>query len=403
MCDDVPLTAIAEAAGTPLHVYSRALLSTRVRELDAAFAAYPHDLHYAIKANATLAVVREIRSQGAHADANSGGEIDVALRAGFAPDQVVFTGVGKTHDELVRAVTMGLKAISAEPPGEMDRIDATATAHGTRARAALRINPDVDAGSHPHISTGLRANKFGMTPAQAHGMATAMAARDHLHVVGLHVHVGSQITSADPLRLGAAAIADLARALAADGIPLEHLDVGGGLGIAYEPGQAVLSVDDYAAAVLPVVRPTGLRLILEPGRWITAPAGVLLTRVVDMKEQADGRWFVIVDAGMTDLLRPALYGAWHTIEAVTPREGAPIACDVVGPVCESSDTLGRGRELPPVVVGDLLAVGDTGAYGAIMASNYNRRPMAAETMVDGPNWRLVRRRQTVDDMLQWDE
>mgnify|MGYP003381310174 FL=1 len=203
--------------------------------------------------------------------------------------------------------------------------------------------------------------------------------------------------------LGAAAIADLARALAADGIPLEHLDVGGGLGIAYEPGQAVLSVDDYAAAVLPVVRPTGLRLILEPGRWITAPAGVLLTRVVDMKEQAGGRWFVIVDAGMTDLLRPALYGAWHTIEAVTPREGAPIACDVVGPVCESSDTLGRGRELPPVVVGDLLAVRDTGAYGAIMASNYNRRPMAAETMVDGPNWRLVRRRQTVDDMLQWDE
>ncbi len=403
MCDDVPLAAMAEVAGTPLHVYSGVLLHTRVRELDAAFAAYPHDLHYAIKANATLAVVREIRSQGAHADANSGGEIDVALRAGFTPDQIVFTGVGKTHDELARAVTMGLKAINAESPGEMERIDAIATAYSTRVRVALRINPDVDAGSHPHISTGLRANKFGMTPAQAHSMALAMAARDHLHVVGLHVHVGSQITSADPLRRGAAAIADLARVLAADGIPLEHLDVGGGLGIAYEPGQAVLSVDDYAAAVLPVVRPTGLRLILEPGRWIAAPAGVLLTRVVDMKVQADGRWFVIVDAGMTDLLRPALYGAWHTIEAVTPREGTPIACDVVGPVCESSDTLGRGRELPPVAVGDLLAVRDTGAYGAIMASNYNRRPIAAEALVDGSGWRLVRRRQTVADMLQWDE
>lgn len=394
---------MADAAGTPLHVYSRAMLRARLRALDAAFASYPHDLHYAIKANATLAVVREMRAEGAHADANSGGEIDVALRAGFAPDQIVFTGVGKTHDELVRAVTLGLKAINAESPGEMERIDAIARAHGTRARVAVRVNPDVDAGSHPHISTGLRGNKFGMTPAEAHLMVTSMAAREHLHVVGLHVHVGSQITTAEPLRRGAAAIAALATTLAAEGIQLEHLDVGGGLGIAYEPGQVVLSADDYAAAVLPVVRPTGLRLVLEPGRWITAPAGVLLTRVVDLKTQADGRWFVIVDAGMTDLLRPALYGAWHAIEAVSPSDGAPIACDVVGPVCETSDTLGKARELPPVKVGDVLAVRDTGAYGAIMASNYNRRPMAAEVLVDGAVWRVVRRRQTIDDMLQWDE
>ncbi len=399
----MPLSEVAEAVGTPVHVYSRSVLRSRVRALDAAFASYPHGLHYAIKANATLAVVREMRAEGAHADANSGGEIDVAVRAGFTPDQIVFTGVGKTHDELVRAVTMGLKAINAESPGEMERIDAIAKAHGTRARVAVRVNPDVDAGSHPHISTGHRSNKFGMTPAQAHTMVTSMAARPHLQVVGLHVHVGSQITSADPLRRGAAAIADLATTLAAEGIHLEHLDVGGGLGIAYEPEQVVLTAEDYAAAVLPVVRPTGLRLVLEPGRWPTAPAGVLLTRVVDLKVQDDGRWFVIVDAGMTDLLRPALYGAWHTIEAVTPREGTPIACDVVGPVCETSDTLGKGRHLPPVEVGDLLAVRDTGAYGAIMASNYNRRPMAAEVLVDEATWRVVRRRQTVDDMLQWDE
>lgn len=403
MCEDVPLSAIAEAAGTPVHVYSRSQLQSRVRALDAAFASYPHDLHYAIKANATLAVVREMRAEGAHADANSGGEIDVALRAGFTPDQIVFTGVGKTHDELVRAVTLGLKAINAESPGEMERIDAIARAHGTSARVAVRVNPDVDAGSHPHISTGSRSNKFGMTPAQAHAMVTSMAARDHLRVVGLHVHVGSQITSAEPLRRGAAAIADLARALAAEGIQLEHLDVGGGLGIPYEPDQVVLSADEYAAAVLPLVKPTGLRLILEPGRWITAQAGVLLTRVVDLKTQADGRWFVIVDAGMTDLLRPALYSAWHNIEAVEPRDGAPISCDVVGPVCETSDTLGKNRQLPPVEVGDLLVVRDTGAYGAIMASNYNRRPIAAEALVDGAHWRVVRRRQTIDDMLQWDE
>lgn len=402
MCEDVPLSVVAEAAGTPLHVYSRSQLQIRVRALDAAFAGYPHDLHYAIKANATLAVVREMRSEGAHADANSGGEIEVALRAGFTPDQIVFTGVGKTHEELVRAVTLGLKAINAESPGEMERIDAIARAHSTSARVAVRVNPDVDAGSHPHISTGSRSNKFGMTPAQAHTMVTSMAARDHLRVVGLHVHVGSQITSAEPLRRGAAAIADLASALAAEGVRLEHLDVGGGLGIPYEPGQTVLSADEYAAAVIPVVKPTGLRLILEPGRWITAPAGVLLTRVVDLKAQEDGRWFVIVDAGMTDLLRPALYGSWHAIEAVECREGAPIECDVVGPVCESSDTLGGNRRLPPVMVGDLLAVRDTGAYGAIMASNYNRRPIAAEVLVDGAGWRVVRRRQSIDDMLQWD-
>src|SRR5688572_13436691 len=403
MCEDVPLSAMADAAGTPLHVYSRSELRTRLRALDAAFESYPHDLHYALKANATLAVVREMRAAGAHADANSGGEIDVALRAGFRPDQIVFTGVGKTHDELVRAVTLGLKAINAESPGEMERIDAIARSHLTTARVAVRINPDVDAGSHPHISTGLRSNKFGMSPAQAHAMVTSMMARNHLRVVGLHVHVGSQITSAEPLRRGAAAIADLAGALAAEGVQLEHLDVGGGLGIPYESGQMAISAGEYAAAVLPVIKPTGLRLILEPGRWITAQAGVLLTRVVDLKTQGDGRWFVIVDAGMNDLLRPALYSAWHNIEAVEPRDGEPIACDVVGPVCETSDTLGGNRHLPPVEVGDLLAVCDTGAYGSIMASNYNRRPIAAEALVDGADWRIVRRRQTIDDMLQWDE
>jgi diaminopimelate decarboxylase len=401
-CEDVPLTAIADAVGTPTHVYSRAVLRARVRALDAAFASYPHDLHYAIKANATLAVVREMRAEGAHADANSGGELEVALRAGYRPDQIVFTGVGKTHHELERAVTLGLKAINAESPGEMERIDAIARAHDTRARVAVRVNPDVDAGSHPYISTGARSNKFGMTPAQAHEMVTSMAAREHLHVVGIHVHVGSQITGAEPLRRGAEAIASLATTLAAEGIPLEHLDVGGGLGVAYEPGQVVLSVEDYAAAVIPAIQHTGLRLVLEPGRWITAPAGVLITRVVDLKAQADGRWFVIVDAGMTDLLRPALYGAWHAIDPVSPREGDAIACDVVGPVCESSDVLGKMRHLPPVEVGDVLAVRDTGAYGAIMASNYNKRPFAAEVLVDGPDWRVVRRRQTIDDLLQWD-
>lgn len=401
-CDGVALSAIADAVGTPAHVYSRAVLRERYAALDRAFAEWPHDMHYAIKANATLAVVREMRAAGAHADANSGGEIEVALRAGFTPDQIVFTGVGKTHDELVRAVTLGLKAINAESPGEVDRIHAIALAHNTTARVAVRVNPDVDAGSHPYISTGSKSNKFGMSEAQAMTRIADMARRPHLKVVGLHVHIGSQITDASPLARAASTIAAMATALTHDGIAIEHLDIGGGLGIAYNEGQQVLSPEEYAAAVLPPVKATGLRLVLEPGRWITAPAGVLLTRVVDMKTQADGKWFVIADAGMTDLIRPALYSAWHTIEAVTPREGATFEADVVGPVCETSDTLGKARKLPPLEVGDLLAVRDTGAYGAIMASNYNRRPTAVEVMVDDQTWRVVRRRQTIDDMLQWE-
>ncbi len=401
-CDDVALSPVADAVGTPTHVYSRALLRERYSALDTAFAGYPHDLHYAIKANATLAVVREMRAAGGHADANSGGEIELALRAGFSPDQIVFTGVGKTHDELVRAVTLGVKAINAESPGEMERIQAIAATHNTVARVAVRVNPDVDAGSHPNISTGHKTTKFGMSVVQAYAMVTEMAQRPNLRVVGLHVHIGSQITDSLPLTQAAATIATMATTLAAQGITLEHLDIGGGLGIAYEPGQLVLSPEEYAAAVLPVVRPTGLRLVLEPGRWITGPAGVLLARVVDLKTQADGRLFVIVDAGMTDLIRPALYGAWHEIEAVIPRDGAAVDCDIVGPVCETSDTIGKQRSLPPVAVGDLVVVRDTGAYGSVMASNYNRRPFAAEVMVDGRSWRVVRRRQTVDDMLQWE-
>jgi diaminopimelate decarboxylase len=402
-CDGVPLVDIAALAGTPVHVYSAALMAARYRELEAPFAAYPHRLHYAIKANATLAVVRLMRRLGARADANSGGEIEVALRAGFGPDDIVFTGVGKTQDELARAVALGVAAINAESPGEVDRIEAMAASTGVRARVAVRINPDVDAGSHPHISTGHRATKFGMSVDEARAMILDIAGRPALDIVGLHVHVGSQVTRPDPIARAVGALVALAGDLAARGVRLAHLDVGGGLGIAYEPGQPVMSPAEYAAAILPSVASTGLTLLLEPGRWIVAPAGVVLTRVVDLKRRTGGGWFVIVDAGMTDLMRPALYGAWHGIEAVSPRMGPLIQCDVVGPVCETSDTLGAARELPPLEVGDLVVVGDTGAYGAVMASNYNRRPIAAEVMVEHGRPRIVRRRQTVDDLFQWDE
>jgi diaminopimelate decarboxylase len=401
-CDDVPLDRIAREAGTPVHVYSARLMAERFAELDAAFAPYPHRLHYAIKANATLAVVRRMRELGASADANSVGEVDVALRAGFVPGDIVFTGVGKTRAELDRAVALGVHAINAESPGEVARIEAAAVAHGTRARVAVRINPDVDAESHPHISTGRSVNKFGLSVADARATIRDVAARPSLDVVGLHMHIGSQVTRPEPITRAVGALVDLALELRAAGIALEHLDVGGGLGIAYAPGQAVMSPAVYAAAILDLVRPTGLMLLLEPGRWIVGPAGVLVTEVVDLKPQPGGGRFVIVDAGMTDLIRPALYGAHHEIEPVAPRAGAPVPSDVVGPVCETADTFATGRPLPPVDIGDLLAIRDTGAYGAVMASNYNRRPVAAEVIVEAGAWRIARRRQTVDDMLQWD-
>lgn len=401
------LAEIAAVCGTPVYVYDGDLLRARCRALSAACAGYPHAMHYAIKANATLAVVRLMREEGAAADANSGGEIEVALRAGYTPDQIVFTGVGKSRAELTRAVALGVKAINAESPGEVERIAAIAAGLGTVARVAVRINPDVDAESHPHISTGLRSTKFGMSVDAAREMVRDIGRHPSLRIVGLHAHIGSQITKTAPLTRAAETLAEVALSLRADGVPLSHIDIGGGLGIAYQAGQTVVAPEDYAAAILQPIRRTGLTLVLEPGRWIVGPAGSLVTSVVDLKQQVVGtdeppRWFVIADAGMTDLIRPALYGAWHEINALLPRPGRMRLCDVVGPVCETTDTLGSGRLLPPVEVGDLLVVRDVGAYGAVMTSNYNRRTAPAEVLVERDAWRVVRRRQTVDDLLQWD-
>jgi diaminopimelate decarboxylase len=401
-CDNVSLTEVAREFGTPTYVYSGAELTERYRSLDAAFSDLPHRIHYAMKANSTTAIVRLLRELGACSDVNSWGELEVALRVGYAPSEIVFTGVGKTRDELARAIGLGVGAINAESFGEIDRISEIAAAQGQVARVALRINPDVDAGSHRHISTGSHATKFGVPIAELRDMIHGVQAHATLALVGLHVHIGSQITTTEPLRRAAELVSGLAVELLALGLPLEHLDIGGGLGIPYTPGQAVVSPAEYAAAVRPFAQRAGLHLVLEPGRWLVGPVGTLLARVVDLKRRSDGGWFVIVDAGMTDLMRPALYDAWHSIEPVTPRAGDSILADIVGPVCETTDTLGTNRTLPPIEVGDLLAVRDTGAYGSVMASNYNKRPMAAEVLIDHGHPRLIRRRQTIDEMLQWD-
>jgi diaminopimelate decarboxylase len=398
LCDGVSLSRIADEHGTPLYVYSAAIIAERYRAIDEAFADYPHSLHYALKANSTLAICRLLRSLGSAVDANSGGEIDVALRAGFLPSQIVFTGVGKTSAELAQAIDLGIRTINAESDGELERIDALGRERGVRAKVALRINPDIDARSHPHISTGLKTNKFGIALDRGRDIARRFSRRDGLEIVGLHAHVGSQITNLEPLAGAARALVGLAHELRDDGIEIEHLDLGGGLGISYD-GAPVPSARDYADAMLPAVRDSGLAIVLEPGRNIIAPAGVLLSRVVDVKPQPGGKQFVILDAGMTELIRPMMYNAFHRIVPVEERSGPESEADIVGPLCETSDTLGRDRTIVTPETDDLFAVLDTGAYGAVMASNYNRRTMPAEVLVENGTYRLIKRRQTIDDLL----
>jgi diaminopimelate decarboxylase len=397
-CDGVSVAAIAEATGTPLYIYSAAAIRDAYRAIDTAFAGYPHAIHYALKANSTLAIARLLRGLGSRADANSGGEIRVAQRAGFEPAHIVFTGVGKTREELHYAIDIGVGTINCESAGEIDRIAELAQDLGKEARVALRVNPDIDARSHPNISTGLKTNKFGVPIHDARTIYGERRGRAGVRFTGVHVHIGSQITSVEPLRRAAEALVGVALDLRADGVPLEHVDLGGGLGVAYE-GRPIVSAREYADAVIPILQRIGLPVVLEPGRAVVAHAGALVARIVDTKSYPDGRRFIVLDAGMTELMRPALYGSFHRIVPVTPRAGTEQPLDIVGPICESSDVFARERLLPPVEVGDLVAILDVGAYGATMASNYNRRMLAPEVLIDAGQWTVVRRRQTLDDVL----
>jgi diaminopimelate decarboxylase len=401
-CDGVSVDAMARAIGTPVYIYSGGAIRAAFAGLDGAFREYPHTLHFALKANSTLAVLRLLRELGCSADANSGGEIEAARRAGFEPSQIVFTGVGKTRDELDQAVALGVKAINIESDGEAERIDQVARARGVKARVALRVNPDIDPNTHAHISTGLRFNKFGVPLEFAAPLLRRLAAMPGLDPIGIHVHLGSQIVDVEPLGRAAQALADLAIEVRAAGVPLQHIDLGGGLGVAYD-GVSAADPVAYAAAVLPAIRKTGLHLIIEPGRYLVAPAGILVGSVADTKAYQGSPRFVVLDTGMTELIRPMLYEAYHRIVAVTPRPGAGQPSEIVGPLCETSDTLGHDRQLGPVEVGDLIAVLDAGAYGFVMASNYNRRRFPAEVLVDGGVWRVIRRRQTFDDLFATEE
>ncbi len=389
---------IAASAGTPCYVYDAAAIRKAYTLLDEAFDGYPHAIHYALKANSSLAIVRLVHGLGSHADANSPGEVDVACRCGFRPDQIVFTGVGKSAAEIDRAVSLGLLAINVESPGELDRIDQRAIAQGVRARVALRVNPDIDAKSHPHISTGLKSNKFGVPIDEAPALFREMSSRRGLSPIGAHVHIGSQITTLEPLRKAAEAVVALARDLRGEGIELQHLDMGGGLGISYD-GSPVVDPADYVRALVAATRGSGLKVAIEPGRVLVGPAGVLLSKVVDVKQFPGAKRFIVLDAGMTELMRPALYNAYHHIEPLMRRDGDAIPVDIVGPICESTDAYARDRNFPPVEVGDVVVVRDVGAYGAVMGHTYLRRPLPPEVLIDGDQWRVIRRRQTLDELL----
>jgi diaminopimelate decarboxylase len=356
---------------------------------------------YAIKANGNIGVVASLAGEGAGADVVSGGELLTALSAGVPPSRIVFSGVGKTADEMVAALTAGVLQINAESEPEIELLSRVAQGLGVRAPVALRVNPDVDAQTHAKITTGRREDKFGIEWTAAHGIYRHAARMPGLDVLGLAVHIGSQLTDVAPFREAFRRVRDLVAMLRADGLAVRTLDLGGGLGIPYgNDGVVVPPPEEYARAVAETVGDLGCRLIFEPGRMIVGNAGVLVTRVLRIKEGST-RTFVIVDAGMNDLLRPALYGAWHEVIPVhAPRPGAEWReVDIVGPICETSDSFGSARKMPPLTEGELLAIRSAGAYGRAMASSYNARPLAPEVLVNRAAWAVVQERVAVEAML----
>jgi diaminopimelate decarboxylase len=397
-CDGVSLVEAARRFGTPLYVYSRAAIEEAWRSYERAFSPVPHRICYAVKANGNGAILRLFAGLGGGADIVSGGEMLAALRAGFPPERIVFAGVGKTDEELALGLDRGIGEFNAESEEEIRRLARMADERGRVARVSLRVNPDIDPRSHPYISTGLREAKFGVDIACAPDILRKAREIGGVTIGGLQCHIGSQITDLEPLATAARELASLSRRLLDEGLPLRTIDLGGGLGVDYE-ARGVPDPAALAERLLPALEGLPLTLVLEPGRSLLAGAGVLLTRVLYVKESRDKR-FLVVDAGMNDLLRPALYGAHHRIEPVTPRGRAAATVDVVGPVCETSDFLARAREVELVEPGELLAVRDAGAYGFAMSSNYNMRPRAGEALVESGGARLIRRRETFEDLVR---
>jgi len=398
-CEDVPVARIVEAVGTPAYIYSHATLTRHYRMLDEAFQVVPHLICFALKANANLAVLKLFADLGGGMDVVSGGELYRALRAGVAPDRIVYAGVGKTREEIADALKANILMFNVESDQELRTINAVAAELGLRARVALRVNPDVDPKTHPYIATGLKQSKFGIDIHRALEEYAAAARMASIDVVGIHQHIGSQITSIQPFVDSLTRTAGLVRQLRGQGTHIRYIDIGGGLGITYQDETPPLP-GEFARALIDVIKDLDATVVLEPGRLLVGNAGILVTRVLYTK-QSPVKNFLIVDAGMNDLARPSLYGSYHAIwraRCVPGRE--EIIADVVGPICESGDFLAKERLLPRFEPGELMAIMSAGAYGHTMSSNYNARPRAPEVMVRGDRFFVVRERESYADLMR---
>lgn len=398
-CESVALGAVAARHGTPCFVMSAASVRAAIAEVRRGFVGASPLVCYAVKANATLGLLRLIAGEGCGAEVVSEGELRRALRAGFVPSRIAFSGVGKTVPEIEFGLKRGIGLFNVESVPELESISRVARRMGTRARVALRVNPGVDAHTHRYITTGTSESKFGIDIRQAEGAFREAARLPGIDLAGVHCHIGSQITSPGPFVAAVRRVNGLIDRLARRGIRLRIWNLGGGPGVSYRAGQRRLDVERLGRALVSLLFGRGMSVVVEPGRFLVGEAGVLLTRVVYVKRGLR-KTFIVVDAGMDNLIRPSLYEAYHEIRPVAPRGGGRRVVDVVGPICESSDFLGRGRRLPPVREGDLLAVFGAGAYAGSMSSNYNGRRRAAEVLVDGRQAKLIRRRETYDDLTR---
>jgi diaminopimelate decarboxylase len=399
-CEEVPLARIAQDVGTPCYVYSHRMLVDGFRALDQAFAGLPHLICYAMKANSNLAILRVFIDEGGGLDIVSGGELFRALRAGAAPQRIVFAGVGKSAEEIEAALQADILLFNVESPQELEALQTVAAKLGTRARVAVRVNPDVDPKTHPYISTGLRQSKFGVPIRHALDLYRSMRTLHHLDPVAVHAHIGSQITQVAPFQESLAKLVPLVEALRQDGFDIRYLDIGGGIGIRYKD-EGPPAPAEYANTLRPLLGALDCTLLMEPGRLLVGNAGVLVTKVLYAKANQEKK-FLVVDGGMNDLIRPSLYNAYHAITPIVQRaNGQPeTTLDVVGPICESGDFLAKDRALPACQPGDLLAVQSAGAYGFAMASNYNARPRVPEVMVHGEQFAVVRARESYEDLIR---
>jgi len=406
LCDSVQLEKLTKKCGTPVYVYSGSAIRERYCAFDVAFAAIPHTVCYSVKANSNLSLLKMLAKMGSGFDIVSGGELERVIRADKkAAARVVFSGVGKTAEEIDLALRTGILMFNVESESEAATLAARAAKLKKRANVALRVNPDVFAETHPYISTGLHKHKFGVPIGEARRLYREMAKSKYLDVTGISVHIGSQIVSVDPFNAAMERVAELARTLRSDGHDIRYIDAGGGLGIHYGAGEWPNFgevAQQYAAAVSKPLAALGVHVLLEPGRTVIGPCGALITRVIYRKQNEDKR-FLVVDAGMNDLIRPSLYGAHHEIVPIKLGSGRKEVTDIVGPICETGDFFARDREIPEVKEGDLLAILDTGAYGMAISSNYNSRGRAAEVLVEGSKAKLIRRRETPRDQMRMEE